>query len=116
MTNHESDAFVFFGATGDLAYRQIFPALQALIKRGHFDRPIIGVGRSATDLDALRARAHASLEAHGGVDPGAFRTLSAHLQYVNGDYHDAETFVRLRARSGSPRPTPTARGGRKMRA
>ena len=55
MTNLESDAFVFFGATGDLAYRQIFPALQALIRRGDFEIPIIGVAKSAMDLDALRA-------------------------------------------------------------
>jgi glucose-6-phosphate 1-dehydrogenase len=105
MTNLESDAFVFFGATGDLAYRQIFPALQALIRRGDFEIPIIGVAKSAMDLDALRARAHKSLEEHGGVDPRAFATLSAHLQYVNGDYRDPETFRQLRtALGGSCRP------------
>src|SRR5580704_13063903 len=58
MTNLDSDAFVFFGATGDLAYKQIFPALQAMIRRGHFDMPIIGVARSAEGLDGLRSRAH----------------------------------------------------------
>ena len=97
MTAPESDAFVFFGATGDLAFRQIFPALQALIRRGHIDMPVIGVAKSATDLDALRARAHDSLAQHGGVDPRAFATLAARLQYVNGDYHDPETFRQLRA-------------------
>ena len=100
VTTLESDAFVFFGATGDLAFRQIFPALQALIRRGHFEMPIIGVAKSAMDLDALRARAHESLEQHGGVDPRAFATLAAHLQYVNGDYHDPETFRQLRTALG----------------
>jgi glucose-6-phosphate 1-dehydrogenase len=105
VTTLESDAFVFFGATGDLAYRQIFPALQALIRRGHFEMPIIGVAKSAMDLDALRARAHESLEQHGGVDPRAFATLAAHLQYFNGDYHDPETFRQLRtALGGACRP------------
>jgi glucose-6-phosphate 1-dehydrogenase len=105
VTTLESDAFVFFGATGDLAFRQIFPALQALIRRGHFEMPIIGVAKSAMDLDALRARAHESLERHGGVDPRAFATLAGHLQYVNGDYHDPETFRTLRtALGGACRP------------
>jgi glucose-6-phosphate 1-dehydrogenase len=101
VTAPESDAFVFFGATGDLAFRQIFPALQALIRRGHFDMPIIGVAKSAMTLDGLRARAHESLEQHGGVDPRAFATLAAYLQYVNGDYHDPETFRRLRIALGT---------------
>jgi glucose-6-phosphate 1-dehydrogenase len=100
VTTLESDAFVFFGATGDLAFRQIFPALQALIRRGHFEMPIIGVAKSAMDVDALRARAHESLEQQGGVDPRAFATLAAHLQYVNGDYHDPETFRQLRTALG----------------
>ena len=96
MGHDEADAFVFFGATGDLAYRQIFPALQALITRGQLEMPIIGVARSATGIDALRSRARQSLETHGGVDPRAFATLSARLQYVNGDYREAETFRQLR--------------------
>jgi glucose-6-phosphate 1-dehydrogenase len=105
VTNLASDAFVFFGATGDLAYRQIFPALHALIRRGHFEMPIIGVAKSTMDLDALRTRAHDSLEQHGGIDPRAFATLAAHLQYVNGDYHDPETFRQLRsALGGACRP------------
>jgi glucose-6-phosphate 1-dehydrogenase len=99
----ESDAFVFFGATGDLAFRQIFPSLQALIRRGHFDMPIIGVAKSAISLNALRARAHESLEQHGGVDPRAFAALVKHLQYVNGDYHDPETFQQLRTSLGGAR-------------
>ena len=105
VTALESDAFVFFGATGDLAFRQIFPALQALIRRGHFQMPIIGVAKSTMDLDALRARAHESLEQHGGVDPHAFASLAANLQNVNGDYHDPETFRQLRtALGGACRP------------
>jgi glucose-6-phosphate 1-dehydrogenase len=100
MANLDADAFVFFGATGDLAYKKIFPALQAMIRRGHFDMPIIGVGRSAKDLDGLRARAHESLEKHGGVDQRAFAALSAKLQYVKGDYGTQETFRSLRKALG----------------
>ncbi len=96
MTKLDSDAFVFFGATGDLAFKQIFPALQAMIRHGHLDMPIIGVARSAKGLDELRARARESLEKHGGVDPQAFAALSAKLQYVNGDYSSPETFRDLR--------------------
>jgi glucose-6-phosphate 1-dehydrogenase len=100
MSSADSDAFVFFGATGDLAYRKIFPALQALVKRGELHVPIIGVGRSASDASALRGRARASLEAHGGVDPQAFETLSSLLQYVKGDYAEPATFTALRAALG----------------
>jgi glucose-6-phosphate 1-dehydrogenase len=101
MENPESDAFVFFGATGDLAYEQIFPALQAMIQRGHFDMPIIGVARSAKDLDGLRARARESIEKHGSLDPRAFAALSAKLQYVNGEYASPETFRQLRKALGA---------------
>jgi glucose-6-phosphate 1-dehydrogenase len=101
MENPESDAFVFFGATGDLAYEQIFPALQAMIQRGHFDMPIIGVARSAKDLDGLRARARESIEKHGGLDFRAFAALSAKLQYVNADYASPETFRQLRKALGA---------------
>ena len=97
----ESDAFVFFGATGDLASRQIFPALQRLITRHHFNKPIIGLARSVMTLDDLRARAHASLEAHGGVDPEAFAKLTELLQFVNGDYNNPATFRQLRAALGN---------------
>jgi glucose-6-phosphate 1-dehydrogenase len=101
MTNLDSDAFVFFGATGDLAFKQIFPALQAMIRHGHLDMPIIGVSRSAKGLDGLRARAHESLKKHGGVDPDAFAALSARLQYINGDYNSPETFRDLRKALGA---------------
>ena len=98
---NNADAFVFFGAMGDLAYRKIFPALQALIARGGLRIPIIGVGRSTSDVDGLRARARASLEANGGIDPKAFETLSSLLQFVKGDYQDPQTFTRLRSALGS---------------
>ncbi len=101
MKNLESDAFVFFGATGDLAYKQIFPALQAMIRRGHFDMPIVGVARSAKDLDELRARARDSLVKHGDLDHRAFAALSAKLQYVRGDYGSPETFRQLRKALGA---------------
>jgi glucose-6-phosphate 1-dehydrogenase len=100
-----SDAFVFFGATGDLAYKQIFPALQALIRAGHLEMPIIGMARGDSTLDKLRDRARDSLEHNGGVDAGAFAKLSARLQYVGGDYHDPATYERLRqALGGATRP------------
>ena len=96
MANLESDAFVFFGATGDLASKQIFPALQAMIRHGHFDMPIIGVARSAENLDQLRAHARESLEKHGGVDAQVFSTFASKLQYAKGDYNSQETFGDLR--------------------
>ena len=105
MKSLDSDAFVFFGATGDLAYKQIFPALQAMIRRGHFDMPIIGVTRSAKGIDLLRARARESLEKHGGLDTGAFAVLSSKLKCVTGDYGSQQAFRKLRkALGGASRP------------
>jgi len=75
MSEIHSDALVFFGATGDLAYKKIFPALQAMIKRGHLDIPVIGVAKGGWSLDQLRARAKDSVEKHGGLDPDAFAKL-----------------------------------------
>jgi glucose-6-phosphate 1-dehydrogenase len=100
MTPLHSDAFVFFGATGDLAYKQIFPALQAMIRRGHLDMPIIGVAKSDWNLDQLKARARDSLEKHGGVDHESFAQLSTRLQYIDSDYRDATTYERLRKALG----------------
>src|ERR1700680_1208542 len=97
MSNNHSDALVFFGATGDLAYKKIFPALQAMVKRGNLDVPVVGVARAGGNLDQLRARAKDSLEKHGGVDPAAFEKLRGLLRYVDGDYQDQATFEALRA-------------------
>ena len=99
----KSDAFVFFGATGDLAYKQIFPALQALIEHEHFDLPIIGVARSDWNLERLRERARASLREHGGLDQRASTKLCNLLQFVNGDYNDKETYAQLRKCLGKAR-------------
>src|SRR5277367_4618897 len=95
-----SDTLVFFGATGDLAYKKIFPALQALIKRGRLNVPVIGVAKAGWNLDQLRARAKDSLEKHGGIDAAAFEKLSGLLRYVDGDYSDRATFDALRKELG----------------
>ena len=95
MNNSHSDAFAFFGATGDLAYKKIFPALQAMIKRGHLNMPVVGVAKAGWNLEQLKARAHDSLEKHGGVDAAAFEKLSSLLRYVDGDYGEPETFRAL---------------------
>jgi glucose-6-phosphate 1-dehydrogenase len=100
-----SDGLVFFGATGDLAYKQIFPALQALVRRGALSVPIVGVAKSGWNLEQLRARARDSLEHHGGVDRGAFDKLCGLLRYVDGDYAEKVTFERLgRELGGAERP------------
>jgi glucose-6-phosphate 1-dehydrogenase len=105
MSHSHSDALVFFGATGDLAYKKIFPALQAMIKRGHLDVPVIGVAKASWKLEQLRARAHDSLEQHGGVDAAAFDKLSCLLRYVGGDYTDPATFQAIRKElKGAQRP------------
>ncbi len=91
-----SDALVFFGATGDLAYKMVFPALEAMVKRGHLNVPVIGVAKDGWNVDKLRARAHDSLMHHGGVDPEAFEKLSGLLRYVDGDYADPATFQALK--------------------
>src|SRR5437870_699125 len=96
-----SDALVFFGATGDLAYKKIFPALQAMVKRGTLNVPVIGVAMGGWNLDRLKARAKDSLEKHGGLDPGAFDKLCGLLKYVDGDYNDPSTFQALCRQIGS---------------
>ena len=95
-----SDALVFFGATGDLAYKKIFPSLQAMIQRGHLGVPVIGVAKQGWNLDQLVARAKDSLEKHGGLDAAAFEKLCKLLRYVDGDYADPATFVALRRELG----------------
>ncbi len=101
MNVSHSDALVFFGATGDLAYKKIFPALQAMAKRGHLNVPVIGVAKAGWNLDQLRARAHDSLEKHGGINPAAFEKLCGLLRYVDGDYKEPATFQSLRKELGS---------------
>ncbi len=105
MSDFHSDALVFFGATGDLAYKKIFPALQAMLKRGHLNMPVIGVAKAGWNVQQLRERAHDSLEKHGGMDPAAFDQLSRLLRYVDGDYSDPGTFQALRNElNGAQRP------------
>ena len=101
MTGSHSDALVFFGATGDLAYKKIFPALQAMAKRGHLDEPVIGVAKAGWNLDQLKARARDSVEKHGGLDPAAFEKLCGLLRYVDGDYKTPATFQSIREQLGS---------------
>ncbi len=101
MSPPHSDALVFFGATGDLAYKKIFPSLQAMLKRGHLNVPVIGVAKAGWNLDQLKVRAKDSLEKHGGLDPAAWEKLSGLLRYVDGDYADAATFEALRKELGS---------------
>jgi glucose-6-phosphate 1-dehydrogenase len=101
MALPHSDALVFLGATGDLAYKKIFPALQAMIKRGHLTVPVIGVAKAGWNLDQLKARARDSLEKHGGLDALAFEKLCGLLRYVDGDYNDAATFQAIRKELGS---------------
>jgi glucose-6-phosphate 1-dehydrogenase len=91
MNNLHSDAFVFFGATGDLADKKIFPSLHAMVKRSNLNVPVIGVAKAGWNLDQFRARAVDSVEKHGGVDRAAFDKLSGLLRYVDGDYQDPTT-------------------------
>src|SRR5579871_5086033 len=100
MNDSHSDTLVFFGATGDLAYKKIFPALQAMIKRGNLNIPVIGVAKAGWNLDQLKARAKDSLEKHGGLDPAAFTKMCSLLRYVDGDYQDPATFAALRKELG----------------
>lgn len=105
MATSTSDAFVFFGATGDLAYKKIFPALQALMRRGDLDMPIIGVARPGWTIERLRDRVRDSLTTHGTIDEETFARLSARLQFVGGDYQDPSTYQRLKdALSAAARP------------
>ena len=106
MSEPRADALVLFGASGDLAYQQIFPALQAMARHGQLQVPVIGVARQPWSLDQLRGRVRESLEHHhGGIDPPAYEALASRLSYVGGDYQDASTFDRLRtALGGAVRP------------
>jgi glucose-6-phosphate 1-dehydrogenase len=101
MSDSHSDALVFFGATGDLAYKKIFPSLQAMVKRGTLNVPVVGVAKSGWNIDRFRARVHESLEKHGGVDQVAFDRLCGLLRYVDGDYKDPDTFRAIKKELGS---------------
>src|SRR3954470_13702508 len=101
MNDLHSDALIFFGATGDLAYKKIFPALQAMARRGHLTVPVVGVAKGGWTLDQLRARARDSVTKHGGLDPAGFDRLSEQLRYVDGDYADSATFRALRDALGA---------------
>ncbi len=101
MTTTRSDALVFFGATGDLAHKKIFPALQAMARRFELEVPVIGVAKAGWTLDQLRARARDSIEKHGDVDEAAFTKLIARLRYLDADYTDPGTYVALREALGS---------------
>jgi glucose-6-phosphate 1-dehydrogenase len=96
---------VFFGATGDLAYKKIFPALHAMARRGHLQVPVIGVAKSGWDLEQLKKRARDSVEQHGGIDRDAFNQLEKQLRYIDADYRDASTYEQLcRELDGCSRP------------
>jgi glucose-6-phosphate 1-dehydrogenase len=100
MDAKPSDAIVFFGATGDLAYKQIFPALLGLVRDEGLNVPIIGVAKAGWNLDQLKARAVDSLQRHGDCDATTLQRLLDLLRYVDGDYSDSTTFSQLRAQLG----------------
>ncbi len=101
MNDSHSDALVFFGATGDLAYKKIFPSLQAMVKRGALNAPVVCVAKAGWNIDQLRARVQDSLEKHGGLDRTAFDKLCSLLRYIDGDYMETETFQSIRRELGS---------------
>ncbi|MGZ8763386.1 MAG: glucose-6-phosphate dehydrogenase, partial [Acidimicrobiia bacterium] len=106
MAKHSrSDAFVFFGATGDLAHKKIFPTLYAMVKKGRLDIPVIGVAFNSWTLDQLKARAKESIQTYGGGidDKAAFKKLLSLLHYVDGDYSNDATFAELKRQLGSSR-------------
>src|SRR6185503_5338796 len=101
VKKNQADAFVFFGATGDLAYKKIFPALQRLVKRGKLDVPVVGVARSGWKREQLVERAKQSISEHGSLDGEAFEKLASLLRYVDGDYNDFSTYERLKTELGN---------------
>jgi glucose-6-phosphate 1-dehydrogenase len=106
MSQVKSDALVFYGATGDLAFKKIFPALHMMVKRGNLDCPIIGVARGDFDLEKLRARAKESIQKHGQFEETSFNKFCSLLGFVGGDYTDQETFKRIRKALGEAK-SPT---------
>src|SRR5438874_3134525 len=108
MTAPRSDAFVFFGASGDLAYKKIFPALYAMTRRGHLDMPVIGVANSPLSSDQFKDRARESLKQHGPkkIEEAVLAQLLDRLRYVRGDYADGATYESIkRELRGACRPT-----------
>jgi len=101
MAQVKSDALVFYGATGDLAYKKIFPALHLMVKRGNLNSPIIGVARGDYDLEKLRARAKESIQKYGQYDEESFGKFYNLLGFVGGDYTDTQTFIRIREALGN---------------
>jgi glucose-6-phosphate 1-dehydrogenase len=103
MAEPRSDALVIFGGTGDLAFKQIFPALHDLARSGKLDAPIYFVGREEIGIDWIRDRARKSIEAHGGVDGDAFERLAKASHYVGGDYRQQRLFDDIQAATGAAR-------------
>jgi len=100
MTIPHSDALVVFGATGDLVYKKIFPALYAMQRRGHLQVPVIGVARSDWTIEKFRSRARTSVEKQDDFDEAVFAKLQEHLNYISGDYGDPATHAALRKELG----------------
>jgi glucose-6-phosphate 1-dehydrogenase len=102
MTNGRVDALVIFGATGDLAKLETFPALVGLVERGVLDVPVIGVAKSGWGLEQFRDYAAASLRANGiDTDAPAARTLLGLLRYVDGDLDDDATYAAMSDEMGA---------------
>jgi glucose-6-phosphate 1-dehydrogenase len=100
MATLQSDAFIFFGATGDLAYKKIFPALYSMVRRGGLQIPVICIARSGWTLDKLKDRARDSIKHNGDFDDAAFGKLAGLLRYADGDYADEKTYTKLREMLG----------------
>ena len=101
MPDEHSDALVFFGATGDLAYKKIFPALAAMVRHGLLNIPVIGVARAGWNRDQFCAYVRKSVEDHAGTDEAVFSRLCSLMRYVDGDYNDQATYEALRTELGS---------------
>jgi glucose-6-phosphate 1-dehydrogenase len=106
MARSQSDALVVFGVTGDLAHKQILPALYGMVKRGELTTPVIGVAFPNWSLERLQKRVTDSIERAGGVDnKAALKTLLSRFKYVSGDYKDPATFAKIKlALNGAKRP------------
>jgi glucose-6-phosphate 1-dehydrogenase len=103
-SDETSDALVLFGATGDLAYKKIFPALYALVKQGFLNVPVVGVAASPWSLEQLRERVAKSVNPSGNIDDhDALNRLLSLLRYVRGDYNHLDTFKELKQVLGEAR-------------